>query len=160
MSTAVAQNVINFSCPTHLHGRDAGIANLPPPHRTEHPLTWPWVAPARAGAVRQESCRERGSLREPGAVEFWREGKSPIAARKWLSCQHGAMGTPSPPQSTRHTDGPLFASGRTLAPGACSAQDSVKVTPPASAGARTQPRSSHCKAQAVPTAQQVLCLFE
>ena len=111
MSTAVAQNAINFSCLTHLHARDAGMANLSPLTPLGTPLTRPWGAPARARAVRQESCRERGSLRGPRAVEFWRERKSPIAAHKWLSCQHGAIGTPTLLQSPRHANGPLFASG-------------------------------------------------
>lgn len=50
MSTAVAPNVINFTCLIHLHGRYGSTPDSSPPLTPlSTPLTGPWVAPANAG---------------------------------------------------------------------------------------------------------------
>lgn len=148
MSTAVAENVINFSCLTHLHGRDGGIMNSPPPPTTplSTPLTGPWVAPANAGYSKAGELRGEGLLGGSWAVEWWRKRKSPsfcnancstkLAFESTLCCWKLVM-----PRRTRHSNGSIYQCSP-LVPRDCSAQDLVKVTPPASTGAW----SSHPKA--------------
>lgn len=137
----------------------------PPTHRTEHPTTWALGGPGKCWKQRGRRAGRRGALLgRAWAVELGEKGEVltsviAVTAHNWLSCPHGATGTSSPPPGARHSNDPVCQGG-TLVPRDRSAQDLVKVIPPADAGTRTQPRSSHSKAKAISMAQQVLCLFE
>lgn len=79
MSTAVAQKVINFSCPIHLHGWDGGIKKSPPPPicPNERPTNWALGGPTDAGNSEAGELGGDGlSWEDGGLLNYKEKGKS------------------------------------------------------------------------------------
>lgn len=143
MSTAVAPSVINFGCLIHLHGQYRSTTSSSPfTQPTEHPANWAFGGPGEGWKQRGRRAGGRGA-RSGGSWAVNEGGKEVLTAvlavrgHDWLSCIHGATGTLPPRQRTRHSTDPMCHWG-TVVPWDCSAQDLVKVVPPADAGARTR----------------------
>ena len=79
MSTAVAQKVINFSGPIHLHGWDGGIKKSPPPPicPNERPTNWALGGPTDAGNSEAGELGGDGlSWEDGGLLNYKEKGKS------------------------------------------------------------------------------------
>lgn len=142
MSAAVAPSVINFGCLIHLHGQHGSTASSDPcTQPTARPVNWAFGGPGKGWKQCGRRAGGRGA-RSGGSWAVNEGGKQVLtvvlAARghDWLSRVHGATGTLPPLQRTRHSTDPVCQWG-TVVPRDCSAQDLVKVVPPADAGART-----------------------
>lgn len=147
MSTAVAQNVINFSCLIHLHGRDGGITDSPSPiHPTEHPTTQAFGGPTDAGNSEAGELWGEGLSRvDGGLLHYGKKGKvllasvMPVTAYNQLCSLYCAIGTSKSSRAGHSNDprlllGPL-GSTSLLCPGLgqghttskCRNQDSTQV---------------------------------
>lgn len=116
MSTAVARNVINFSCLTHLHGRDGGIMNSPLIRPTEHPTNRALGGPNKCSIQQGRRAGGRGSREDHRLLNDGEKGKSPCfsnancstkLAFKSTSCYWNLVTL----QRTRHSNGSLFLVG-------------------------------------------------
>lgn len=151
MSTAVAQKVINFSCPIHLHGWDGGHQEITTPicPKWAPPLTGPWVAPQMLGTVKKESRGGDGLSwvmvgcwiikRKESPPRFYNAIRAVINFQSIL-CYWNLKSAKGAGHSTDLID--RWCPGL---PWPCSAHDLVKVSLASTSGTRTQLKSGISK---------------